>query len=1544
MYSDNFPPPSTSNRTQSSMSLSPVPSHEETGSSGSTLVRPIDVVVATYDYVPSRKSQLRLTQGDTVYVLSKQDSGWWDGITLDSNNKASRGWFPCNYSKSIRDRWFSLNKKNSLTSFSNNSSRRNSFALSTASLRGSLNTAGNNTRTNMSTDIALSPTLSNSSHLKQDYKLDMRRKSLTSRRPSTPSTECSSSSRLQQHVDPLQKLSLEEEEEESVTEPRGPVDPNKLNILTVQEIEMFFNNLHKNSPPLWTPVPTTHKKILYYNKEFNIYCPSLPLLHSPELNSESIFPDDDHLVDLRPRDLQLATDENIQVVDTGNLNSTPDVSSVSNADRYTRDQNRTNQRSSTSTTSSGMVVVSSVNANLAREDPNPNPNLQGRAKEAERRKEAETDRGNGTKREKSTEKVKENTRDNEAKDNDSEGDSSGWAQHPYETMYARQDLFYHHHMDIRSWTEFRNSTLHYINLAQEHFFKNNQHEFNTSFTMATRLIAFHQLGCRLLKHEMVKRNLRREARRLLKKLITSMARIGVNSNLFFCSPQRISLINQLAASRQSDPRDSKVSITSTNTTIPDPSRSSTSTIPSFLNQESPARPIRNFSSSTTDTLMFSEDWQSNGPNLESPQEIPSTRTSVPSLNAPLSFSVIDDESGILVQSLFQVIDTEFFRFKKNVVKLHDLMQAHFGQGDLPQLFPRFFKGHFSGGAWTNPFHQGYEYGSAQNSDSSPVFDSNQQQTNDSLGNRSYSVPSKDHTSFRGFSVSSKATSTASSSNAKHSVTGKPSHTRTFSRAKIMKRNRYPLNGDTLNLLKKKFNFIIINYYGNGHRLIDQPKSKKRNLELSADAYKALNYIVDTIEVLENLDLTFFVNLRNMSHDEKLDRESEELRKHAMTSLASTLMEFFEIKQALHDIAIRQIMDVQGLTLDDPFVFCAIRDESVCYFDREDELSKYQFLKQEKFAEELRNLLVSQDVEYNDLAFLDADQLVREASAKFSDIGNMMLQNVEQLIEERENILNYAARMMKSDLTAALMKGEQEKWFEDEDFDMASSAEGNENLDFADAQNKSFSRDIPWYLDSEHEYSLIYDNKGNIKGGTKEALLEHLTSHQSIDLSFNLAMLLTFRSIFTTGEFLQALVERYNLYPPEGLSYEEYNIWVEKKQKPVKIRVVNIMKTLFSHYWTPSYYEPGLDYMIGFAQLTKSQKISGADILLSAIKGRLSMKGNLKNFVPESINFSDDGSSTTTVPQSTRSSVSAPVGSSSTTGFRMRKLKLLDIDSLDYAKQLTIKEHSLFYKISPFECLDRTWGNKYCNMGGSKNITEFISNSNHLTNYVSFMIVKQTDIKKRIQLIQFFINVAAHCHELNNFSSLTAIISALYSSPIYRLKRTWAAVPEEYKKLLEELNTLMDSAKNFIRYRQLLKSIGDFPCVPFFGVYLSDLTFTANGNPDFLHRNTVLVNFGKRVRILEILKEISVYQRSHYKLKRYEDIQVFIESSLENLPSIEKQYAQSLRNEPRTEVSTGLNSTNVNYRYNTKNGSENKNTGKRLKFGKAKKQSANLLSQ
>lgn len=69
--------------------------------------------------------------------------------------------------------------------------------------------------------------------------------------------------------------------------------------------------------------------------------------------------------------------------------------------------------------------------------------------------------------------------------------------------------------------------------------------------------------------------------------------------------------------------------------------------------------------------------------------------------------------------------------------------------------------------------------------------------------------------------------------------------------------------------------------------------------------------------------------------------------------------------------------------------------------------------------------------------------------------------------------------------------------------------------------------------------------------------------------------------------------------------------------------------------------------------------------------------------------------------------------------------------------------------------------------------------------------------------------------MNNFSTLTSIISALSTAPIGRLSRTWAQVNARTQTMLEQMRKLMSSTKNFGEYREALH-LANPPCIPFFG--------------------------------------------------------------------------------------------------------------------------------
>ncbi|EOD48373.1 putative cell division control protein cdc25 protein [Neofusicoccum parvum UCRNP2] len=410
-------------------------------------------------------------------------------------------------------------------------------------------------------------------------------------------------------------------------------------------------------------------------------------------------------------------------------------------------------------------------------------------------------------------------------------------------------------------------------------------------------------------------------------------------------------------------------------------------------------------------------------------------------------------------------------------------------------------------------------------------------------------------------------------------------------------------------------------------------------------------------------------------------------------------------------------------------------------------------------------------------------------------------------------------------------------------------------------------EIPEFLLLDHEGEISYDLKvapPQLKGGTLAGLVEQLTRHDRLDSPFNNTFLLTYRSFTTATELFDMLVKRWSIQPPPGLSREDYQLWVDKKQKPIRFRVVNILKSWFDNYWMEGSDEDAqalIQRVYAFAKdHVATSGTPGAAPLMTAVEQRARGQDAPTKRLVLTLN--------TSTPQ--------PILPK-----HMKKLKFLDIDATEFARQLTIIESRLYGKIKPTECLNKTWQKKLApgEADPAMNVKALILHSNQLTNWVAQMILTQSDVKRRVVVIKHFVSVADKCRTLNNFSTLTSIISALGTAPIHRLNRTWTAVNARTMTTLENMRKLMGSTKNFAEYRDTLHKANP-PCIPFFGVYLTDLTFIEDGIPSLI-KKTNLINFAKRAKTAEVIRDIQQYQNVPYPLQPVPELQDYILTNMQS---------------------------------------------------------------
>ena len=63
----------------------------------------VEIVKVLYDYDAEDETCLTLRTGDIIYVINKDDSGWYDGVLSSGPLKGKRAWFPSNFTKPIED-------------------------------------------------------------------------------------------------------------------------------------------------------------------------------------------------------------------------------------------------------------------------------------------------------------------------------------------------------------------------------------------------------------------------------------------------------------------------------------------------------------------------------------------------------------------------------------------------------------------------------------------------------------------------------------------------------------------------------------------------------------------------------------------------------------------------------------------------------------------------------------------------------------------------------------------------------------------------------------------------------------------------------------------------------------------------------------------------------------------------------------------------------------------------------------------------------------------------------------------------------------------------------------------------------------------------------------------------------------------------------------------------------------------------------------------------------------------------------------------------
>ncbi|KAF6115820.1 ral guanine nucleotide dissociation stimulator like 2 [Phyllostomus discolor] len=246
-----------------------------------------------------------------------------------------------------------------------------------------------------------------------------------------------------------------------------------------------------------------------------------------------------------------------------------------------------------------------------------------------------------------------------------------------------------------------------------------------------------------------------------------------------------------------------------------------------------------------------------------------------------------------------------------------------------------------------------------------------------------------------------------------------------------------------------------------------------------------------------------------------------------------------------------------------------------------------------------------------------------------------------------------------------------------------------------------------------------------------------------------------------------------------------------------------------------------------------------------------------------------------------------------------------------AEQLTLLDAELFLNLVPSQCLGGLWGHRdrpgHSHLCASVRAT--VAQFNKVAGAVVSSVLGATSTgeepgevtirplrpPQRARLLEKWIRVAEECRLLRNFSSVYAVVSALQSSPIHRLRAAWGEAARDSLRVFSSLCQIFSEEDNYSQSRELLlQEVKAQPSlepnskkapksgsrgggvVPYLGTFLKDLVMLDAASKDELKNG--YINFDKRRKEFAVLSELRRLQNEcrGYDLRPDPDIQQWLQ--------------------------------------------------------------------
>eukprot|EP01122_Echinamoeba_exundans_P005448 TRINITY_DN15602_c0_g1_i1.p1 TRINITY_DN15602_c0_g1~~TRINITY_DN15602_c0_g1_i1.p1 ORF type:complete len:420 (+),score=42.44 TRINITY_DN15602_c0_g1_i1:246-1505(+) len=387
--------------------------------------------------------------------------------------------------------------------------------------------------------------------------------------------------------------------------------------------------------------------------------------------------------------------------------------------------------------------------------------------------------------------------------------------------------------------------------------------------------------------------------------------------------------------------------------------------------------------------------------------------------------------------------------------------------------------------------------------------------------------------------------------------------------------------------------------------------------------------------------------------------------------------------------------------------------------------------------------------------------------------------------------------------------------------------------------------MQFFLDSltfaqDNPADIVLDDHGQIDAISISRLLADFTGENPIQSDILSYWLLVYRSFITPLQFLLALRKR----------FEMARLSEGRTAQVIRLRSLSVLRG-----WIDKYSDDFQPEQIDLGSYAEKwmQKLSADSTIVKSLPAAM-LASIARARTPKN-------KSGLTAPFRYTPKALPP---------RADPFTLLDLDPLEIARQLSLVDFDLASRIRPKELLNCAWTKKDKDIT-SPNVLKRIQFTARASLFVHDSLLNAAE-NELSAIAEVWISVLQHLKSFSSLNCLTTILGGLRSLPRQRFEHVLSTLSTDHKAELAEMETLCSPDRYWVAGRHFIRQANP-PCLPFFGIHLTDLTFLEDGQSRIFGPN--LINFKKLQRVGQALKEFFQYTQMPYNFEEVPSIQRFL---------------------------------------------------------------------